>query len=151
MATFRNVEEFVQLSTMGRDSTTATSTQGRIWQFEKGISALMEHPLLGYGVGGGVKLMYPRTSIDNLYLTIVLDTGLTGLFLFILFNYLVFKYSLQNKGIGNKEIYIYISICLILSFFLILSIDTMMSLYYILVAMILHANREVKMIKCKKT
>lgn len=144
-----NQGDFVQLSTMGSDSASAMSTQGRIQQLKKGLSALMEHPLFGYGVGGGVKLMYPRKTIDNLYLTIVLDTGLTGLFLFILFNYLVFKYSLQSNCIGNKEIYIYISIFLILSFFIILSIDTMLTLYYILIAMILHATRDVKTKKCQ--
>jgi hypothetical protein len=144
---FNNLDEFVQLSTIGSQENTAISTLGRVHQLEIGIPALLEHPLLGYGVGGGVQLMYPRTSIDNLYLTILLDTGLTGLFLFFLFNYLVLKYSLEKKCIGKREIYIYISIVLILLFFLILSIDTMMTLYYILVAMVLHATRKSKTVK----
>lgn len=138
-----NFNYFIQQSTIGGTGEEETSTIARYEQLEIGINAMMEHPLFGYGPGGGVELMYPRKSIDNLYLTIVLDNGFIGLFLFLLLNLLVFKYSLQKKSIGNREIYINLSICLILLFFFILSIDAMMTLYYILAAMILQATRDV--------
>lgn len=144
-----NQKNFVTLTTTGTDSSSAVSTQERIRQFEVGIPALLEHPLLGYGVGGGVKLMYPRTSIDNLYLTIALNTGITGLFLFLFFNYLILKQTFKVKLFNTREMYIYISITLILLFFLILSIDTMMTIYYILVAMIMHSTRKVTFEKGK--
>ena len=144
-----NLEHFIQRSTIGSTADSANSTIARVKQIKLGINALKEQPFLGYGPGGGVKFMYPRTSIDNLYLTIVLDTGLIGLFLFFVLNYLVFKYTLQKKYINNREIFISLSIFLILLFFLILSIDKMMTVYYILVAMLLQATQDNKKTQVK--
>ncbi len=131
-----NTDNVVKLSA-GETKESEWSTMGRVNQLEIGITALMEKPLLGYGAGCGVGLMYPRTSIDNLYLTIALDSGLLGLFLFLFLNFLVLKKSLQRRNVGQKEMYIYLSIGLILGFFLILSIDTVIMIYYILVAMLI--------------
>lgn len=145
-----NLDNFIQGSTIGSTADSAKSTLARVKQIKLGVNALKEHPFLGYGPGEGVKIMYPRTSIDNLYLTIVLDTGLIGLFLFFVLNYLVFKYTLQKKYIDYREIFICLSIVLILLFFLILSIDTMMTIYYILVAMLLQSVHDKKKSQVKQ-
>lgn len=149
--TASNINNFVTLTTAGNDKGSTVSTMERIRQLEIGIPALLKNPILGYGVGGGVKLMYPSTSIDNLYLTIALNTGLSGLFIFLLFNYMLFKKSFKTGYIGNREIYSYISIVMILLFFLILSIDTMMTVYYILVATILLSTRRINSLESNKT
>ena len=131
-----NVNTFVELTTIGLPSGIESSTIGRIMQYEFGIHAFFLSPLLGYGVNEAVKLVYPFKSIDSYFLTILLEVGFLGLFIYIYFNIKLFKLFLNKKsGHFLEEKYIVISIAYILIFYTILSIDKISSIYFVLIGM----------------
>ncbi|MBU1215143.1 MAG: O-antigen ligase family protein [Gammaproteobacteria bacterium] len=79
------------------DASTINSTLGRLYQLQAGIPAVLSSPLWGYGLGQGVNFVAPLVAIDNYYLTVALETGLTGLLLLLAFQVNALKLSLRTQ------------------------------------------------------
>lgn len=80
------------------DSATVNSTLGRLYQLEVGGSAVLQSPFWGYGLGQGVLYVAPLESIDNYYLTVALETGLSGLAILLLFQGKALKLALRSNA-----------------------------------------------------
>lgn len=73
----------------GRTNIEQLSSLARIRQLELGFPKILEHPVLGYGVGLGNSVLgfvasRGRLSTDNYYLTLALDSGITAVAFFVL-------------------------------------------------------------------
>lgn len=137
---FVNYHDFVESELVNTNEETTQSSRARSLQFQIGKELVAERPILGYGAGNGSKSLAPLKSVDNYYLSLALDYGLTGLALFILLNITLVRFSIKNK-IDNYGQFAFVSICLMLAFYLILSIDKLMSLYYVLAVLFLTAAK----------
>lgn len=72
------------------DSSTASSSNARLDQLTDGLPIIATNPLFGFGIGQGAdKLNYRSPSgvltIDSYWLSVAIETGLTGLICFLLF------------------------------------------------------------------
>jgi O-antigen ligase len=72
------------------DSSTASSSNARLSQLTDGLPIIASNPVFGYGIGMGAdKLNYRNPAgaltIDSYWLSIAIETGLTGLICFLLF------------------------------------------------------------------
>lgn len=74
----------------------STSALGRKYQLETGIPAVLRSPIWGYGLSQGVRYVAPLKSIDNYYLTVALETGLSGLVMLLLYQGLILKLALKS-------------------------------------------------------
>lgn len=137
-----SMDQFVHFTTIGSEESTSVSTYARVHQFERGINAIKKQPFLGYGPGEGSKLMYPKQVVDCLYLSIALDRGLLGLLFFCWFLYGLSKYFSNKNIYGQLPMYLFVSSTIILLYFLILSINAMLILFYIFVALFLNSIKE---------
>lgn len=87
-------ESVSRLSTIGRELSSGTMT-GRttIWHF--GLEAWMREPLLGYGFGSYYKVVTPFSvnyTAHNSFISVLVETGVVGLLLFLLFFLYLFHY-----------------------------------------------------------
>ncbi|MCI0501678.1 MAG: O-antigen ligase family protein [Epsilonproteobacteria bacterium] len=102
----------------------ATSWGSRIYALIVAKDVVLEHPLLGAGVGAAKKEFiekaqkYPQGGLvngfwhmHNQYMQILLDTGIVGLFLFFLFLYVFLKIPLKNDE--RILLYVFIAIYLV--------------------------------------
>lgn len=84
---------------IGKGSAETMSTVARIVQLINGISAVSNKPLLGHGPGfapeyaGVENIASGRLTLDNYYLTVVIESGLPALLLLILCFVLFYRYS----------------------------------------------------------
>jgi len=116
------------LSLLYRDGTFAQqsiSTLARVLQIKYGIAAISESPLLGYGMGQSLVNMYPLRSIDNLYLSMLLETGIIGFLIQCFFMLVVLRCAIFTVRAYRRELdeYYMITVILLLAMYLILSID----------------------------
>jgi hypothetical protein len=73
---------FVQLGVvglLGGSQSIEASTGARVYQLALGIPAVAQSPIYGFGVHQGTNFLGGFTSIDNYYLTTVLEKGVVGL------------------------------------------------------------------------
>lgn len=73
--------------TVGRDSAERGSTNARVDMMARGSPLVATEPIIGYGPGRaaitlGAQPGHVNISIDNYYLSVALESGLPGLFLF---------------------------------------------------------------------
>lgn len=81
------------------DSITSRSTgdlTGRLQIWPDAIEFISQHPLLGIGPGSFVDVGYNHVGAHNVVLTILLDTGLVGLCIMIMFFVSVFSSILKH-------------------------------------------------------
>ncbi len=72
------------------DSSTANSSDARLHQLTDGIPIIATNPIFGFGIGqGATKLNYRNPAgyltIDSYWLSVAIETGLTGLVCFLIF------------------------------------------------------------------
>jgi len=81
----------VQELAAGRNQVEASSSAVRLQMVSMGVKALAESPLLGFGYGSAVSKagffdrMSGSSTIDSLLLSVAVDSGYVGLFLFLIF------------------------------------------------------------------
>lgn len=68
---------------LGGSESIEASSMARVYQLALGIPAIVQSPIYGFGVHQGTNLLGGFTSIDNYYLTAVLERGLLGLVLLL--------------------------------------------------------------------
>ncbi|MFN3861661.1 MAG: O-antigen ligase family protein [Roseateles sp.] len=73
---------------MGRSAIEAGSTSARVEMLRRGVAALEQHPIFGYGEGlsvhvAGLTDSKGHTSVDSYLLSIAIDSGYPGLLLFL--------------------------------------------------------------------
>jgi hypothetical protein len=114
------------------------STAVRAYQLTEGIPAVMQSPITGYGLLQGVNFVQPLKAIDNYYLSVALETGVTGLFLLILMQswVLVLSCHLRNPDYPYAHIYFTASFLGLFANELTLSIIQNFAFYYTLVGMV---------------
>lgn len=84
------LKDEIQAIVIGRDATEMMSSVSRDDMISTGLSVILQSPISGFGEGlSGLKAGLVGESgtitIDNLYLTVLLDFGYSGLLLFIIF------------------------------------------------------------------
>ncbi len=84
----------------GRTAAEAGSSSVRLLQMELGLPLIRSRPFGGYGPGEAANVLgMSNTSVDNYYLSLALESGLTEviLFIFIFLYFLRFSWKLQRK------------------------------------------------------
>lgn len=93
---------------LGKDSAETMSTIARLVQLLNGIYAVLKKPIWGYGQGfapdyvGVENIATGRLTLDNYYLTLVVESGIPALVLFILILLTFYRCSRLNN---NMHIY----------------------------------------------
>lgn len=87
------------------DKTAHLATESTIWNgrdelFSKAISAILDHPLFGYG-GRGLTYVFGRNVLENSFLSILIQWGIVGLFVFFTPYIIVFR-NIQKKETGAQ-------------------------------------------------
>lgn len=138
----------------GQSATEAGSGQIRISMLIKGLNALAERPLLGFGDGRSTEIAGNVTStgmvtIDNHYLSLLVDNGVIGFSMFVsAMIWLIYKSavsSLKEDLQGNDGLFVLAllsSIMSILVTFSIVSIYDNMSLVWLLSTTIIACIRK---------
>lgn len=97
---------------LGRGSAETMSTVARVVQLINGISAVSNKPLLGYGPGsapeyvGVENIASGRLTLDNYYLTVVVESGIPTLVLLIvnlIIYYLYSRYIVSSNTLFSKH------------------------------------------------
>jgi len=118
---------------------TTGSSFARFLQLRYGIPAALSSPLYGYGIHQGAEQIPFLHAIDNYYLTVALEKGVTGLVLLLLLQgsmYVLLKkaYALDYRYNARQSVYQYliISFVCVFIFELIVSLTDVFSMMYIL-------------------
>ncbi len=131
-----NADYALEYSELNPISEKDKSTIHRIRQFELAMKQIPGSPLIGYGAGEGVNCVAPYTTIDSFYLSLLLEVGILGLLVFVVFNIKLLDLFLSGSGdILSEKFYLAVSISIMLMFYFILSLDKMNSIYFILIGM----------------
>lgn len=85
------------------DKTAHLATESTVWNgrdelFSKAISAIIDHPLFGYG-GRGLSYVFGRSFLENSFLSILVQWGIVGFFVFFT-PYIVLFRNIQKKDKG---------------------------------------------------
>ena len=78
-----------------------SSTNARLFQLAVGIPAISVSPFIGVGIHQATNFMQGLTSIDNYYLTVVLEKGVIGLILLLAVQWLILKGLIRESRISN--------------------------------------------------
>lgn len=84
----------------GRSITEEGSSSIRLLQLELGVPLVMARPIMGYGPGEAAEVLgLSAKTIDNYYMTLVLESGFPVVLLFIVmqFYFILLAWSLQKK------------------------------------------------------
>ncbi len=113
------------------------SNLARVRQIKFGIDAILEQPFTGYGMLQAANAV-GLSAIDNYYLSIILDTGIIGLLVFIYMIGYVLNSGFHsiNTYRDRKLILLMSAIIIVLTYFSILSIQKGNTILYILIAII---------------
>lgn len=134
----------------GTTESEAMSTMARLSQLESGVDALSSSPVFGYGVGNSVNYASSENdktqelSVDNYYLTVVVESGVPGLLLFV---FMLFRFLRRSRRVDrNWKISLYslavsYSIVGLLSFNVILSIYELYPFVFLLLGLMLSVRR----------
>ena len=87
------------------DKTANLATGSTVWNgrdelFSKAISAILDHPLFGYG-SKGLTSVFGRNVLENSFLSIIIQWGIMGFFVFFTPYIIVFR-NIQKKDIGTQ-------------------------------------------------
>jgi len=136
------------------------SSDARYAQLVNGFYAVLNSPLVGYGPGvvmgeilysvglkeSGAISIYEvnSTTVDSRYLSIVLESGILSLFLFVIFLAKVFSSVSGNIVSGERVVFFYYSLSLLAGIvtMLTLSIYTVMPMFFLIAAMSLVCKSE---------
>ncbi|MDJ0757918.1 MAG: hypothetical protein QNJ19_00895 [Woeseiaceae bacterium] len=94
----------------------AASTTARLFQLVVGIPAIAVSPVYGVGIHQATNFMQGLTSIDNYYLTVVLEKGLLGLLILVVLQWKVLVSLFQGAKSSRAADLRYFSACLFVSF-----------------------------------
>jgi len=128
----------------------------RVAQYVAGYQALKEHPLMGYGVGSAPSTIYEYAQnnsshkyklyhavVDNRFLSIIIESGVLTSFAFLLLFIITIRRCKRLPEKKERMILIFMFCSLLMSLF-ILSIFTLYSLFFIVMAII---NKKIKRVE----
>jgi putative inorganic carbon (HCO3(-)) transporter len=104
-----------RMSTIVDTDMTDTSAQER-WALQKrAIEVMLNHPLLGVGIGQSVLALHEigkgRVDVHNVYLEVGVDLGVPGVIVYLFFLYYLWRSVREAKGTwrarGNPQLYHY--------------------------------------------
>jgi len=136
------LEKFFMIISYG-DFLMFDSANARLLQYYRGMDYFLDNPFFGYGAYGSLQIMSTLRSIDNYYLSTLLDYGLVGFFSFLFFNFAFFN-RIKHYLIYPSVAAVFLSIVLFLVFMIALSLDKMLLMYYVLIAYLLLYMRRLK-------
>lgn len=136
----------------GRNRVEQSSSSVRLKMLSLGVRALEDSPVLGFGQGSAISkagILDPMTgsgTIDSLLLSIAIDSGYVGLFLFLLFVLFVVGKgtlaALRLKGAESAQQACIVSALLaVFGAFITLSINSNLTLFWLLCTAALPAMR----------
>ncbi|MDH3691078.1 MAG: O-antigen ligase family protein [Gammaproteobacteria bacterium] len=141
---------FLRLGTeglLGGNESLEASTAARVYQLALGIPAIAESPIYGFGVHQGTNFLGGLTSIDNYYLTTVLEKGVVGLGLLLGVQIAVIwrlhrssKYR-SSGGLASLTELLMVAFVTLYLFEFTLSVVEVFSVTYIVLACFLLLNR----------
>lgn len=115
----------------------STSNLARIRQLYESYDALSNSPFMGYGSGNAMSALSSSNSIDNYYLTILLESGFFGLFVYLYFMCKFFRFAFKSC-IKINDFYLNINVIILILMFVyyfILSISTANILIFLFVGL----------------
>lgn len=128
---------------LGGNESIEASSMARVYQLALGIPAIVQSPIYGFGVHQGTNLLGGFTSIDNYYLTAVLERGLLGLVLLLGIQVAVIrrlyrssKYA-RNASLANLSRLLMVAFVTFYLFELTLSVVEVFGVVYIVLACLL--------------
>lgn len=137
-----------QTMVLGRTAREAGSSALRIVQMELGAPLIMAKPIMGYGAGEAADILGLSTkTVDNLYLSLALESGIPSVVLFIaIFSYFLWT-AWQMKGNSTKfsstfAIAIFWSTLGNVLFFTIVSLDQSLPLTFIFFGLLISLHME---------
>jgi hypothetical protein len=123
------------------------SSAVRMYQLERGMPLIIAQPVTGYGPGdSAVVLGLAALTVDNYYLVLALESGLTevALFVLMLLYFLRLSWNLEKnlpKPLSGLATAIFWSIAGNSVFMLVLSLEQVIPLLFILFAMLITLHR----------
>jgi O-antigen ligase len=132
------------LNMQGQIEAKDLSSLARITQLDLGSEAFIDSPLYGYGLGQALYNIPQLRALDNYYLTLLLEIGALGLFLFLSVIFLVMKKSIKQIRYRYDPfiLTIIVSISAILCFYLIISIPKINPILFVFLAILLSETRK---------
>ncbi len=127
----------------GRTEMEYGSSMVRLLQLKKGIPLVVQKPFIGYGRGMSAeeiqvgRISSDHYTVDNYYLTIAVESGLTGLFLFISIFYYFYRISKTPNACHNEMKALHWAIVGFIIFMTALSLKQSFPLVFIIFALIL--------------
>lgn len=132
------------LSMFDKKFLTATATDGRIYSISKGLDILVDHPIFGSGFGSfgsaaslNIKpITYTQYNVienfyaDNQYICILVETGILGFIIFVLFIYSLLKKYYKDKF----KLLLCIFILIMGLFYNVFEVQIVMMLFYTFLA-----------------
>ena len=114
------------------------SSNARIYQFERGLVAISESPIIGHGIFQAIHFYKIMASTDNYYLSAAVERGLLGLVLLLYIQYSIFlllRKSVLTESMDEQAVlgrYLFVSFLCLFSFELILSLVEVFSFSFII-------------------
>ena len=92
----------------GRSVDEMNSTHARLEMLNMAIPRFLEHPILGFGNGLAAEVLGfnagTQLTIDNYYISLILDSGLPGLLLFLSLFFVAAYTGIKVKSVGNDNL-----------------------------------------------
>lgn len=113
------------------------SSNARVYQFERGLIAISESPVIGHGIFQANNFYEKISSTDNYYLSAAIEKGLLGLALLLYIQYSIFlllKKAVLTECMDEQAVlgkYLFVSFLCLFAFELILSLVEVFSFSFI--------------------